>query len=156
MKPRSSSLARSVRRCRPRRVNPRGMTMSTGAMARRISSSRSMHTRRGVTPKSRRAAALYEAFPAAEARRLLRRLEFHYVPKHASWLNMVEIEIGILSAQCLDRRIPDMVTLDYEVDAWTRDRNAAGARVRWMFGIEQARAKLGHAYPTTARREAAA
>lgn len=101
-------------------------------------------------------AALYEAFPAAEARRLLRRLEFHYVPKHASWLNMVEIEIGILSAQCLDRRIPDMATLDQEVDAWTRERNAAGARVRWMFGIEQARAKLGHAYPTTAHREAAA
>jgi transposase len=101
-------------------------------------------------------AALYEAFPAAEARRLLRRLEFHYVPKHASWLNMVEIEIGILSAQCLDRRIPDMATLDHEVDAWTRARTAAGARVRWMFGIEQARAKLGHAYPTVAHREAAA
>jgi transposase len=101
-------------------------------------------------------AALYEAFPPAEARRLCRRLEFHYVPKHASWLNMVEIEIGILSAQCLDRRIPDLPTLTYEVDAWTRARNAAGARVRWMFGIEQARTKMGHAYPSVATKEAAA
>jgi transposase len=101
-------------------------------------------------------AALYQAFPPAEARRVLRRLEFHYVPKHASWLNMVEIEIGVLSAQCLDRRIPDVATLDHEVDAWTRARNTAGARVRWMFGIEQARVKLGHAYPAVAGREAAA
>lgn len=101
-------------------------------------------------------AALYEAFPPTEARRLCSRLEFHYVPKHASWLNMVEIEIGILSAQCLDRRIPDLVTLTSEVDAWTRARNAADARVRWMFGIEQARTKLRRAYPTVARKEAAA
>jgi len=101
-------------------------------------------------------AALYQAFTPAEARRVLRRLEFHYVPKHASWLNMVEIEIGVLSAQCLDRRIPDLSTLDHEVDAWTRARNAASARVRWMFGIEQARVKLGHAYPAVAGREAAA
>jgi transposase len=101
-------------------------------------------------------AALYEAFPPAEARRLLRRLEFHYVPKHASWLNMVEIEIGVLSAQCLDRRIPDLATLTREVELWTRARNTAGARIRWMFGIEQARTKLGHAYPAVASREAAA
>jgi transposase len=101
-------------------------------------------------------AALYEAFPPAEARRLYGRLEFHYVPKHASWLNMVEIEIGILSAQCLARRIPDLSTLTYEVDAWTRARNAAGARVRWMFGIEQARTKMGHAYPSVTAKETAA
>jgi DDE superfamily endonuclease len=91
-------------------------------------------------------AALYEAFPPAEARRLASRVEFHYVPKHASWLNMVEIDIGILSAQCLDRRIPDLATLTHEVGAWTRARNAAAARVRWMFGIEsgahQTRARL--------------
>jgi hypothetical protein len=101
-------------------------------------------------------AALYQAFTPAEARRVLRRLEFHYVPKHARWLNMVEIEIGVLSAQCLDRRIPDISTLDHEVDAWTRARNAAGARVRWMFGIEQARVKLGHAYPAVADTKVAA
>jgi transposase len=92
-------------------------------------------------------AALYEAFAPEEARRILRRLEFHYTPKHASWLNMVEIEIGVLVAQCLDRRIPDMKKLTTEVAAWTRARNTAGAKVRWMFGIDKAREKLGRAYP---------
>ena len=96
-------------------------------------------------------AALYEAFAPAEARRILRRLEFHFLPKHASWLNMVEIEIGVLVAQCLARRIPDLVTLTTEVEAWAQARNAAGAHVQWMFGIEQARAKLGRAYPTPTR-----
>ena len=69
------------------------------------------------------------------------------MPKHASWLNMVEIEIGVLAAQCLDRRIPDLGTLTREVEAWTRTRNEARAAIQWMFGIEQARAKLGRAYP---------
>ncbi|MGI9336737.1 MAG: IS630 family transposase [Gammaproteobacteria bacterium] len=91
--------------------------------------------------------ALYEAFAPALARAVLSRLEFHYVPKHASWLNMVEIEIGVLVRQCLDRRIPDPDMLKTEIAAWQRRRNAAGARVRWMFGIEQAREKLGRAYP---------
>jgi hypothetical protein len=93
------------------------------------------------------AAALYESFPPEEARRILRRLEFHYTPKHASWLNMVEIEIGVLVAQCLDRRIPDLKNLTSEVAAWTRVRNASGAKVRWMFGIDKAREKLGRVYP---------
>jgi transposase len=93
------------------------------------------------------APALYEAFPPEEARRILRRLEFHYTPKHASWLNMVEIEIGVLVSQCLDRRIPDMKKLTSEVAAWARARNAAGAKVRWMFGIDKAREKLARAYP---------
>ena len=101
-------------------------------------------------------AALYEAFAPEEARRLLRRLEFHYVPKHASWLNMVENEIGILASQCLDRRIPDLATLTAEVEAWVCARNAQGAAVQWMFGIEQARAKLGRAYPTLATAAVAA
>ena len=91
--------------------------------------------------------ALYEAFPPEEARRILRRLEFHYTPKHASWLNMVEIEIGVLVAQCLDSRIPDIRKLTAEVAAWTRARNAEKAKVRWMFGIDKAREKLGRAYP---------
>jgi len=91
--------------------------------------------------------ALYEAFAPPLARAVLSRLEFHYVPKHASWLNMVEIEIGVLVRQCLDRRIPDTQMLKREVAAWQRRRNAAGERVRWMFGIEQAREKLGRAYP---------
>jgi transposase len=92
-------------------------------------------------------AALYEAFPPDEARRILRRLEFHFTPKHASWLNMVEIEIGVLVAQCLDRRIPEMSMLKTEVAAWNRARNAAGAKVTWMFGVEKARQKLARAYP---------
>jgi DDE superfamily endonuclease/Homeodomain-like domain len=103
-------------------------------------------------------AAFYEAFAPAEARRVLRTLEFHYVPKHASWLNMVEIEIGVLAHQCLARRIPDLATLTTEVEAWVAARNHAGAAVTWMFGIEQARTKLGHAYPShddTAREAAA-
>jgi transposase len=93
------------------------------------------------------AGALYQAFPAAEARRVLRRLEFHYVPKHASWLNMVEIEIGVLAAQCLDRRIASIEQLAAETAAWERQRNTAGARIKWMFTTEKARAKMGRAYP---------
>src|ERR1700731_4504776 len=97
------------------------------------------------------AGALYEAFPAPEARRLLRRLEFHYVPKHASWLNMVEIEIGVLRGQCLDRRIGERPRLVAEIAAWEEQRNAAGARVKWMFTTERARAKLARAYPDTTK-----
>src|SRR6266516_3894881 len=77
------------------------------------------------------AGALYQTFPAEEARRLLRRLEFHYVPKHASWLNMVEIEIGVLAGQCLDRRIDSYPRLIAETAAWEQQRNAAGARIKW-------------------------
>ncbi len=94
------------------------------------------------------AGALYQAFQPAEARRILRRLEFHYTPKHASWLNMVEIEIGVLRTQCLDRRIGDRKTLEVEVAAWERQRNDEGARIDWMFTTEKARAKLGKAYPS--------
>ena len=91
--------------------------------------------------------ALYQAFPAEQARRVLRRLEFHYVPKHASWLNMVEIEIGVLAAQCLDRRIDSIEQLTAETTAWEQQRNAAGARIKWMFTTKKARAIMGHAYP---------
>jgi hypothetical protein len=93
--------------------------------------------------------ALYQAFPACEARRVLRRLEFHYVPKHASWLNMVEIEIGVLRGQCLDRRIATPQKLVSEIAAWERQRNTTGARINWMFTTENARYKMGRAYPTT-------
>ena len=88
------------------------------------------------------AGALYQAFPPAEARRILRRLEFHYTPKHASWLNMVEIEIGVLRGQCLDRRIDSNEQLEAEIAAWERQRNASGARIKWMFTIDKARAKM--------------
>ena len=93
------------------------------------------------------AAALYQSFPADEARRVLRRLEFHHVPKHASWLNMVEIEIGVLAGQCLDRRIENMEQLAAEIAVWERQRNAARARIKWMFTTKKARAKMGRAYP---------
>jgi len=96
------------------------------------------------------AGALYQAFPAAEARRVLRRIEFHYVPKHASWLNMVEIEIGVLRSQCLDRRIATVKQLTSEIAAWQQQRNASGARIKWMFTTEKARAKMGRAYPQPA------
>jgi len=93
------------------------------------------------------AGALYQAFPAPEARQLLRRLEFHYVPKHASWLNMVEIEIGVLAGQCLDRRIETIEQLTAETAAWEQQRNAANARIKWMFTTDKARARMGRAYP---------
>jgi len=94
------------------------------------------------------AGALYQAFPPAEARRILRRLEFHYTPKHASWLNMVEIEIGVLRSQCLDRRIATREQLESEIAAWERQRNATGARIKWMFTTDKARAKMSKAYPS--------
>jgi transposase len=97
-------------------------------------------------------AALYESFEPAEARRILRRLEFHYTPKHASWLNMVEIEIGVMVGQCLDRRIPNKATLVAEVAAWLRRRNREKARINWLFTVQRAREKLGRAYPTLPRR----
>src|SRR3981189_1898079 len=95
------------------------------------------------------AGSLYEAFAPAEARRILRRLEFPYTPKHASWLNMVEIEIGVLRGQCLDRRIDDPMHLISEIAAWEQQRNAAGARIKWMFTTEKARTKMGRASPVT-------
>ena len=98
------------------------------------------------------AGALYETFPPEEAHRLLRRLEFHYTPKHASWLNMVEIEIGVLRGQCLDRRIGERGQLVSEIDAWVRARNASGARINWMFDTQRARQKLGRAYPVISNR----
>jgi transposase len=93
------------------------------------------------------AGALYQTFPAPEARRVLRRLEFHYIPKHASWLNMVEIEIGVLRTQCLERRIATQQRLISEIAAWERQRNASRACIKWMFTTEKARAKMARAYP---------
>jgi transposase len=95
------------------------------------------------------AGALYDTFPPAEAHRILQRLEFHYTPKHASWLNMVEIEIGVLRGQCLDRRIGEREVLDTEIEAWERQRNTSGARIHWKFTTQKARDKLARAYPDT-------
>ncbi len=93
-------------------------------------------------------AALYEAFPPAEARRLLQRLELHYTPPHGSWLNMAEIELSVLARQCLDRRIPDEATLVQEVAAWETDRNAHQTIIHWRFTTADARIKLKRLYPS--------
>lgn len=93
-------------------------------------------------------ASLYKAFAPAEARRILDKLEIHYTPKHGSWLNMAEIELSILSRQCLDRRIPDQDTLKKEVAAWQEKRNAIARPMEWRFTTEDARIKLKKLYPT--------
>lgn len=90
--------------------------------------------------------ALYEAFEPAEARRLVRKLDFHYTPRHASWLNMAEIELSVLARQCLDRRIPDARTLRGHLAPWEAERNRKGARVDWRFTVADARLKLRRLY----------
>jgi uncharacterized small protein (DUF1192 family) len=92
-------------------------------------------------------ASLYEAFPPAEARRLVERFEWHYTPKHGSWLDMAESELGVLSFQCLDRRIQDQQMLKEEVEAWEADRNKKHAKADWRFTTENARVKLKRLYP---------
>jgi hypothetical protein len=92
-------------------------------------------------------ASLYEAFEPHEARRLVKRLEIHHTPKHGSWLNIAEIELSILTKQCLDRRIPDMETLQAETKAWEQDRNARQKGVDWQFTTQDARIKLKRLYP---------
>ena len=92
-------------------------------------------------------ASLYEAFPAAEARRLVERFEWHYTPKHGSWLDMAECELSVLSGQCLDRRIPDKQTLHEEVIAWQNGRNRNHTKADWQFTTADARIKLKQLYP---------
>ena len=92
--------------------------------------------------------SLHESFEPAEARRIARRLEIHYTPKHGSWLNMAEIELSALAAQCLDRRIPDQDSLCREVDAWQEPRNRQSTRVDWRFTTDDARIKLKSLYPS--------
>ena len=94
-------------------------------------------------------AALYEAFEPAEARRLAERIEWHYTPKHGSWLNVAEVELSVLARQCLDRRIPDREALRREVAAWQQTRNAAAVKVDWQFTTADARVKLRKLYPTS-------
>ena len=92
-------------------------------------------------------ASLYEAFLPAEARRLFARLEFHSTPKHGSWLNRAEIEIGVMNGQCLDRRIPEQPIISKEVAAWEQQRNKEKAKIRWTFTVSDARVKLAKIYP---------
>jgi hypothetical protein len=91
--------------------------------------------------------SLYEAFPPEEARRIAEKLEIHYTPKHGSWLNVAEIELRVLTVQCLNRRIPDAATLRRQVHAWEASRNASGARVDWQFTSNDARIHLKRLYP---------
>lgn len=93
-------------------------------------------------------ASLYKAFEPAEARRILEKLDIHYTPKHGSWLNMAEIELSVLSRQCLDRRIPNGETLTREVKAWEAGRNASPLPVKWRFTTDDARVKLKRLYPS--------
>jgi hypothetical protein len=95
-------------------------------------------------------ASLYAAFSPSEARRLARKLEFHHTPKHGSWLNVAECELSVLASQCLNRRLPDLMTVRSEVAAWERQRNAEQPTIRWLFTTAQARRKLRHAYPIPA------
>lgn len=92
-------------------------------------------------------ASLYQAFPPAEARRLAERFDWHYTPKHGSWLNMAESELGVLARQCLDRRIPDKDILTREVAAWKNERNANHTKANWRFTTADARIKLKRLYP---------
>ena len=92
--------------------------------------------------------SLYEAFEPAEARRITERLEIHYTPKHGSWLNMAEIEIGVMNRQCLNRRIPDQRTLRREINGWQKKRNGKEIRVHWRFTTADARIKLKSLYPS--------
>jgi hypothetical protein len=91
--------------------------------------------------------SFYQTFEPEEALRLSNRFEFHNTPKHGSWLNMAEIELGVLSRQCLNRRIPDKATLEGEVKAWQNDRNEKVVKVDWRFTAADARIKLKHLYP---------
>ena len=93
-------------------------------------------------------ASLYEAFLPAEARRLARRLEIHYTPKHGSWLNMAETELSILHRQCLDRRLDAPAVVQEEVGSWEAERNVVQATLNWRFTIADARVKLKHVYPS--------
>ena len=95
-----------------------------------------------------RRASLYETFPAEEARRIARRLEFHYTPKHGSWLNMAEIEFSVLSRSCLKQRLSGEEALRREVDALVKERNAARATINWRFNTRDARTKLRRLYPS--------
>lgn len=94
-----------------------------------------------------RPASLYAAYTPQEALRLLKRLDFHYTPKHASWLNPAEIELSVLSGQCLDRRIPDLKTLPQETNAWEERRNQEHVTIQWRFTTQDARTKLQRLYP---------
>jgi hypothetical protein len=93
-------------------------------------------------------ASLYEAFEPEEARRIAEKLQIHHTPKHGSWLNMAEIELSVMSRQCLERRVPDFETLERELHAWQERRDEAGVKIDWRFTTDDARIKLKRLYPS--------
>src|SRR6516162_8684019 len=156
----TSATARQICSCCSRRSKAGAMSRSRSAALRSIMP---MSSKSSVISTSRTSkkfvlvqdnlnthspASLYEAFPPAEARRLVERFEWHYTPKHGSWLDMAESELGVLSAQCLDRRIPDKHTLIDEIAAWEHDRNINNTKSDWHFTSKDARIKLKHLYPS--------
>jgi hypothetical protein len=98
--------------------------------------------------KTHKPASWYEAFPPAQARRLVERFEWRYTPKHGSWLNLAESKLGVLSDQCLARRLPDKAVLAREIQAWQHDRNKRATKANWQFTSADARVKLKYLYPT--------
>jgi hypothetical protein len=103
--------------------------------------------RRVGQPECARQSLVVCAFPAAEARRIAKKLEFHYTPKHGSWLDVAECELAVLASQCLAQRLPDMNTVRHEIAAWERQRNVERPTVKWHFTTAQARRKLQFLYP---------
>ena len=134
-------------------VTERKTSVDFARLLRTISDERYAHAERLVLVcdnlSTHTPAALYEAFAPDEARRLAARFEWHYTPKHGSWLDVAEVELSVLARQCLDRRIPDVTTLRREVASWEQARNAAWVKVDWQFTTADARIKLRRLYPQT-------
>src|SRR5215211_1607710 len=124
-------------RCGPRWRRPSLALPATAETIRLVVDNLNTHT----------PAAFYAAFGPEEGHRLACRIEFHYTPKHGSWLNLVEIELSVLAAQCLNRRLPTVVTVQAAVAAWEQQRNARSATINWRFTTADARTKLDHLYP---------
>lgn len=129
-----------------RRMATRLRLRAQGPGRRPLCPSRDDRTRPGQPQHPRRRVA-YQAFPAAEVRRLVERFEWRYTPKHGSWLNLAESELGVLASRCLDRRIPDKQTLADQVIAWAANRNVLHAAAEWRFTTQHARVKLKGLYP---------
>jgi hypothetical protein len=119
-----------------------------GCLAARVHSEMNCNAVYSINLNTHNKASLYEAFPPEEAFRLAERFEWHYTPKHASWLDMAESELSVLSRQCLSRRIPDKETLSSEIAAWTAYRNQHNVSADWQFTDAHARIKLKRLYPT--------